>query len=96
MGKSAQVIDGKGVGRAPLRKRVRNGMKTKGMQDSGRLRVGVEGRRMGRRAKLLNDPPPIFFASAHSKGVASGIFGTADSKRFTDEGVPPLHDFGTM
>ena len=44
MGKSAEVIDGKGVGSAPLRKRVRIDLKTKEMDREGtpRLRSGQE------------------------------------------------------
>jgi hypothetical protein len=40
MEKSAQMIDGKGVGSAPLPKRVRNRMKTKGIDEKqvGRLK----------------------------------------------------------
>ena len=40
MGKSAEVIDGKGVGSAPLRKRVRKPMKGKGLDVEERLQVG--------------------------------------------------------
>ena len=40
MGKSAEVIDGKGVGSAPLRKRVRKYMKEKGLDVEERLQVG--------------------------------------------------------
>jgi hypothetical protein len=35
MGKSAQVIDGKGVASVPLRKRVQDDMKTNGIREQG-------------------------------------------------------------
>jgi hypothetical protein len=40
MGKSAEVIDGKGDAMAPLRKRVRNYMKTKGIEGKCRIERG--------------------------------------------------------
>jgi hypothetical protein len=40
MGKSAEVIDGKEVANAPLRKRVRKYMKEKGLDVEERLQVG--------------------------------------------------------
>ncbi len=40
-GKSAEIIDGKGLGRAPLRQRVRKYMKTQGMKKAAHFANGV-------------------------------------------------------
>ena len=68
MEKSAQSVDKKGVVRAPLRKRVRNALKKKKIQEGSRP-ADTSSKRANRKRLMLALPLPFFLKRFDSKGV---------------------------